>query len=226
MRPPFDLSLYLVTDPEMTARRGLRETVAAAVEGGVTMVQLRHKDGPARLMVEAGRALRALLAPRGIPLIVNDRADVAQAIGADGVHVGQDDLTPTVVRAILGPRAIIGFSLNAERPLADFAAAAVDYVGLGPLFPTGTKPDAAPALGEAAFAAIRRRLACPVVAIGGITAANAARAIAAGADGVAVVSAICAAPDPRAAAHALRAAIAAARRPAGAGAPAARPAEK
>ena len=217
MSAQFDLSLYLVTDPEMTARRGLRETVAAAVEGGVTMVQLRHKDGPARLMVEAGRALHSLLVPRGIPLIVNDRVDVAQVIGAEGVHVGQDDLPPAVVRALLGPRAIIGFSLNAERQLADFAAGAVDYVGLGPLFPTGTKPDAAPALGEAAFAAIRRRLSCPVVAIGGITAANAARAIAAGADGVAVVSAICAATDPRAAAQALRTAIAAGRRQAGPG---------
>ena len=94
MSARFDLSLYLVTDPEMTARRGLVETVAAAIEGGVTMVQLRHKDGPARAMVEAGRALHALLAPRGIPLIVNDRVDVAHAIGAEGVHVGQDDLPP------------------------------------------------------------------------------------------------------------------------------------
>jgi thiamine-phosphate pyrophosphorylase len=226
MRAPFDLTLYLVTDPAMTARRGLAATVAAAVEGGVTMVQLRHKDGPARLLAEAGRALHALLAPRGIPLIVNDRVDVAREIGAEGVHVGQGDLSPAAARAMLGPGAIIGCSLNAERQLADFVAGDVDYVGLGPLFPTGTKPDAAPALGEAAFAALRRRLACPVVAIGGITAANAARAIAAGADGVAVVSAICAAPDPRAAARALRAAIDAARRQTAAGTPAAQPAEK
>ncbi len=225
MSARFDLSLYLVTDPEMTARRGLHETVAAAVEGGVTMVQLRHKDGPARLMVEAGRALRALLAPRGIPLIVNDRVHVAHAIGADGVHVGPDDLPPAAARAILGPRAIIGFSINAESRLGDFDPAAVDYVGVGPLFPTGTKAYTTPALGEAAFAAIRRQLRCPVVAIGGIDAANAARAIAAGADGVAVVSAICAAPDPRAAAQALRAAIDAARRQAGARTPGARSAE-
>ena len=195
----------------MTAGRGLRETVAAAVEGGATMVQLRHKNGPARALVEAGRALRALLAPRGIPLIVNDRVDVAQAIGAEGVHLGQDDLPPAVARAILGPRAIIGHSITAGPQLAAFDAADVDYVGLGPVFPTGTKADAAPALGEAAFAAIRRQLRCPVVAIGGIDATNAARAIAAGADGVAVVSAICAAPDVRAAARALRAAVDAAR---------------
>jgi len=211
----FDLSLYLVTDPEMTARRGLVETVAAAIDGGVTMVQLRHKNAPARAMVEAGRALHALSAPRGIPLIINDRADVAYAIGAEGVHVGQDDLPPAVARAILGPRAIIGLSLTSESQLAGCDPAVVDYVGFGPLFPTGTKADAARVLGEAAFTAIRRRLNCPVVAIGGITAVNTARAIAAGADGIAVVSAICAADDPRAAARALRAAVNAAREKSG-----------
>jgi thiamine-phosphate pyrophosphorylase len=195
----------------MTARRGLLETVAAAVDGGVTMVQLRHKNAPARVMVEAGRALKALLAPRGIPLIVNDRVDVAHAIGADGTHIGQDDLAPAAARAILGPSAIIGFSISNEGQLAGFDATAVDYVGLGPIFPTGTKADAAAALGEVRFAALRRQLTCPVVAIGGITPGNAARAIAAGADGVAVVSALCAATDPCAAAQILRAAVDSAR---------------
>jgi thiamine-phosphate pyrophosphorylase len=206
MSAPFDLSLYLVTDPEMTARRGLLETVAAAVDGGVTMVQLRYKNAPARAIIEAGRALHTLLAPRGIPLIVNDRVDVAHAIGAEGVHVGQDDLPPAAARAILGPDAIIGLSLTSENQLPTVDAT-VNYVGLGPIFPTGTKAYSVAALGEQKFAALRRRLSCPVVAIGGITAANAVRAIAAGADGVAVVSAICAAPDPRAAAQALRAAV-------------------
>jgi len=208
----FDLSLYLVTDPALTAGRGLLETVAAAVDGGVTLVQLRHKDGPARALVEAGRALRALLAPRGIPLIVNDRVDVAHAIGADGVHLGPDDLAPAAARAILGPRAIVGFSINPANAGADIGPDAVDYVGLGPIFSTATKAYAEPALGADRFAAIRARLPCPVVAIGGLTAANAGAAVAAGADGVAVVSAICAAPDPRAAARALRAAVDAARR--------------
>lgn len=212
MSARFDPSLYLVTDPEMTARRGLVETVAAAVDGGVTMVQLRHKGGPMQAIVDAGRALRALLAPRGIPLIVNDRVDVAQAVGADGVHVGRNDPPPAAARAVLGPGAIIGFSIIGESQLADFDPAVIDYVGLGPLFPTGTKADAASTIGEAVFASIRRRLHCPVVAIGGISAFNAARAIAAGADGVAVVSAICAASDPRAAAQALRTAVDTARR--------------
>ncbi len=210
MSAPFDLSLYLVTDPEMTARRGLLDTVREAVAGGVTIVQLRDKTSPARTMAEAGRALLALLRPLGVPLVVNDRIDVAHAIGAAGVHVGQGDLPPAAARAILGPQAIIGLSITdqAELPTVD---GAVDYVGLGPLFPTGTKTDAAPALGETAFRTIRGRLAQPVVAIGGITLANVPRTLAAGADGVAVVSAICAAPDPRAAAQALRTAIASAR---------------
>ena len=206
MPPRFDLSLYLVTDPEMTARCGLLETVAAAIDGGVTIVQLRHKDGPARPMIEAGRALKALLAPKGIPLVINDRVDVAHAIGADGVHVGQGDLPPAAARAMLGPDAIIGLSITDESQLVTIDSS-VDYVGLGPVFPTGTKPDAAPAVGEKAFAMLRRRIPRPVVAIGGITPENAACAIAAGADGIAVVSAICAATDPRAAARILRAAV-------------------
>jgi len=207
MAARLDLSLYLVTDPEMTARRGLVETVAAAIDGGVTAVQLRHKHGSARLMIEAGRALKELLSPRGIPLIVNDRVDVANAICADGIHVGQGDLPPSAARAVLGPHAIIGLSITREEELSTFDPAMIQYVGLGPIFPTGTKTDAAPALGEAGFAALRRRLSCPVVAIGGITAANAGRAIAAGADGIAVVSAICAADNPRVAARTLRAAV-------------------
>lgn len=211
MSPRFDLSLYLVTDPEMTARRGLVETVGAAVAGGVTMVQLRDKEAPARALAEAGRALLALLRPLGVPLVVNDRVDVAHAIGADGVHVGQSDLPPAAARAILGPAAIVGLSITAAAELSTLDGA-VDYVGLGPLYPTGTKTDAAPALGEAAFTAIRREIACPVVAIGGLNLANTARTLAAGADGLAVVSAVCAAADPCAAAQQLRAAIAAARR--------------
>lgn len=210
MRPRFDLSLYLVTDPEMTARRGVVETVAAAVAGGVTIVQLRDKTGPARALAESGRALLKLLRPLGVPLLVNDRLDVAYAIDADGVHIGQDDLPPATARTLLGAQAIIGLSLTDDTQLGTIDDA-VDYVGLGPIFATGTKSDAAPALGEAAFAAIRRRIAPPVVAIGGITVENTARTIAAGADGIAVVSAICAAADPQAAARTLHRALTAAR---------------
>lgn len=213
MAPRFNLSLYLVTDPEMTARRGVVETVAAAVAGGVTIVQLRDKHGSARALAEAGRALLTLLRPLGVPLLINDRLDVAYAIGADGAHIGQDDLPPIAARTLLGPQAIIGLSITASDQLGTIDSA-VDYVGLGPLFPTSTKADASPALGEAAFAALRRQISLPVVAIGGITLANTARTLAAGADGIAVVSAICAAADPQAAARTLHRAIAAARQPA------------
>jgi len=206
MRSRFDLSLYLVTDPEMTAARGLVETVAAAVAGGVTIVQLRDKHGAARAQAEAGRALLGLLRPLGIPRLVNDRIDVAHAIGADGVHVGQDDLPPAAARAMLGPAAIIGLSLSDAAQLSAIGTD-IDYVGIGPIFPTGTKADAAPPVGIAGFAALRRRLALPVVAIGGLTVANLSDLIAAGADGIAVVSAICTAADPAAAARALRQAV-------------------
>ncbi len=211
MVPRFDLSLYLVTDPEMTARRGVVATVAAAVAGGVTIVQLRDKLGSARALAEAGRALLALLRPLGVPLLVNDRLDVAHAIGADGAHVGQDDLPPSEARILLGPQAIVGLSITAPHQLGTIDTS-VNYVGLGPLFPTDTKADAAPALGETGFAALRRQITLPVVAIGGITVENTPRTLAAGADGVAVISAICAAADPQAAAQALRHAIRAARR--------------
>ena len=207
MPPRFDLSLYLVTDPEMTARRGVVETVTAAVAGGVTIVQLRDKTSSARALAEAGRALLAQLRPLGVPLLVNDRIDVAHAIGADGVHIGQDDLPPSAARTMLGRHAIIGLSITGADQLGTIDNA-VDYVGLGPIFPTGTKTDAAPVLGETEFAALRRRIARPVVAIGGITLQNAPRAFAAGADGIAVVSAICTALDPRTAAIRLAQAIA------------------
>ena len=190
----------------MTAARGLVETVAAALAGGVTMVQLRDKEGPARALVEAGRALLAVLRPRGIPLLVNDRVDVAHAIGADGVHVGQDVLSPAAARTLLGPDAIIGLSLHAAAQQSTIGPE-VDYVGIGPVFPTGSKTDAAPALGVAGFGTLRSQIALPVVAIGGLTAANTPEVIAAGAEGIAVVSAICTATDPAAAARALRQAV-------------------
>jgi thiamine-phosphate pyrophosphorylase len=206
-----DLSLYLVTDPVMTARRGLVETVRAAVAGGATAVQLRDKEaGPADLLAAAA-ALLALLRPLRIPLIVNDDVEVAAASGADGVHVGQSDVAATVARARLGPAAVVGLSVTGAAEVHTVDPAVVDYVGLGPIFPTGTKLDSSAALGDEEFAAVRRRIPLPVVAIGGVTVENVGRAIRAGADGVSVVSAICAADEPEAAARALARAIAAAR---------------
>ncbi len=211
MGTAFDLSLYLVTDPGLTAARGLVPTVEAAVKGGTTLVQLRDPKAHGRALVEQARALKALLAPRAIPLIINDRLDVALAAGADGVHLGQDDIAPADARAMAGGRLIIGLSVGTPQELADSDLAGVDYLGVGPVKVTGTKADAGAAIGPEGLAAIRALTALPLVGIGGIDAGIAGEVIRAGADGVAVVSAICGAPDPEAAARQLRDAMARAR---------------
>lgn len=211
MRPSLDLSVYLVTDPAFTRRLGLVQTVAAAIAGGVTLVQLRDKEASDADLIEQGRALMALLAPSGVKLIVNDRVDVAIAIGAHGLHVGQDDMPASRARARIGPDMILGVSTGDEAEIATVDPAIVDHVGMGPFAATSTKADASAPLGAARFAALRARVTLPVVAIGGIGAHNTAEAIRAGADGVAVVSAICAADDPCAAAAKIAAAVRAAR---------------
>jgi thiamine-phosphate pyrophosphorylase len=198
-----DWTLYLVTDRRLACARPLPDLIAAAVRGGVTAVQLREKDCPTREFVELARALKTLLAPLGVPLIVNDRVDVALAATADGVHVGQSDMHCRDVRRLLGPSAVIGLSVeNLEQAMA--APPEADYLGVSPVFSTPTKTDTAPEWGLAGLAALRRASSHPLVAIGGIHAGNAARVIGSGADGIAVVSAICAAPDPELAARALR----------------------
>jgi thiamine-phosphate pyrophosphorylase len=211
MKPALDLTLMLVTDPAMTRIRGLAATVRAAVAGGVTVVQLRDKDADDATLARIGADLMAMLAPLGVPLIVNDRPAVARAIGAAGAHIGQGDGDVHAARRLLGEDAVLGLSVTRAGEIATVDASVTDYVGLGPIFPTGSKTDAAPALGLAATAEIGARLSVPFVAIGGITAANAGDAIRAGAAGVAVVSAICAAHDPAAAARAIRDAVEAAR---------------
>jgi thiamine-phosphate pyrophosphorylase len=198
-----DLSVYLVTDRLLARGRELVDVVLSAVRGGATVVQLREKEASARETLELGRALLARLRPLGVPLIVNDRVDLALALGADGVHVGQGDLPPEVARRLLGPDALVGLSITGPVDLPTLDPAVVDYAGVGPIFPTGTKADATPALGLEELARLRRLLTVPVVAIGGITTANAASVIAAGADGVSVVSAICSADDCAVAASAL-----------------------
>jgi len=202
-----DLSLMLVTDAAMCRDRGLVETVRAAVAGGVTIVQLRDKTCSDGEMVDTARMLRTHLAPLGIPLIVNDRPAVAAAAGADGVHIGQGDGHPATARARIGREALLGLSVTAPGDLATVDPALVDYAGLGPVFASATKTDATPPLGLAGFAVIAAELRIPVVAIGGIDSGNAGALMVAGAVGVAVVSAICAAADPRSAAAALRRAM-------------------
>jgi thiamine-phosphate pyrophosphorylase len=200
---PLDLSLYLVADPDATGGRNIVEVVAAAVEGGVTVVQLRGKRLTTSDFVELGRTLRNTLTPRGVPLIINDRVDVALAVGADGVHIGQDDMAVRDVRALVGPALIVGLSVTNELEAQRLDASLVDYAGVGPVFATPSKADAAPPLGLTRLAGICRTLTVPVVAIGGISLGQVESVVAAGARGIAVVSAICGADDPRAAARTL-----------------------
>lgn len=208
MRPSLDLSVYLVTDPGLCAGRGVEATVLAAVRGGVTAVQLRDKQASDAELVALARALRGALAGTGVPLLVNDRVEVARAAGADGVHVGQSDTAAAQARAALGPEAIVGLSVETVEHARALDPAVVDYVGAGPVFATPTKLDHAAPLGFDGLAALCAASPVPAVAIGGVKAEHAGRVLAAGARGLAVVSAICAAPDPEAAARSLAAALA------------------
>jgi thiamine-phosphate pyrophosphorylase len=209
-----DLSLYLVTDARAAATAGhdVVSVVAAAVANGVSAVQVREKDAPARVFLDTVLSVAALL-PASVALIVNDRVDVflaARAAGArvTGVHVGQSDLPVSAVRALVGPDAVIGLSASTPEQLHSAAAdlALVDYVGIGAVHATLTKADAPPALGHAEFARLVAISALPAVAIGGVTGADLPRLRQAGAAGAAIVSAICGSDDPGAAARELRSA--------------------
>jgi thiamine-phosphate pyrophosphorylase len=201
------LRLCLVTDRSFLRGTSLSDVVAAAVRGGVTSVQLREKTLDIVAFAELGRAIKELLLPLGVPLIINDHAEVAAAVGADGLHVGQSDLPAEAARALLGRNATIGLSITAIEQLRKPDVRFADYLGVGPIFATPTKPDAAEAMGLKGLAAARSMSALPMVAIGGISQANAAETMAAGANGVAVVSAIMGAADPEQAARALARAV-------------------
>jgi thiamine-phosphate pyrophosphorylase len=198
-------SLYLVTDRSLSLVRPLVDVVREAVAGGVTCVQLREKHATSREFYNLARALLAVTRPAGVPLIVNDRLDIALAAGADGVHVGQSDLPPAAVRRLVPPDFIVGVSAESPADAVQAAADGATYVAASPVFATPTKTDTAPALGLDGVAALRAALppACPLVAIGGIHLDNAASVLAAGADGLAVVSEIMSGPSPRLAASAL-----------------------
>jgi thiamine-phosphate pyrophosphorylase len=195
------LRLCLVTDRGLAAGRSVIDVALAAVRGGATMVQLREKNATTRAFVEEARALKAALVPLGVPLAINDRLDVALAVDADGLHVGQDDMPVEAARRLLGPGAFIGLSITAVEQALRPDAAAADYLGVGPIYAQQTKVDAAAPLGLDGLRRIRGLTGKPVVAIGGLTPDNSAPALAAGADGLAVVSAIVAAADPEAAAR-------------------------
>lgn len=201
---PVDLSLYLVLDPGLCGGPdGMVHTALIAAENGATAVQLRAPDWKKRQWFETARVLKQALAPLGVPLIINDQVDVALAVGA-GVHVGQADLPVAEVRRLLGPEAIVGLSVSDAAELETVSDDGIDYLGIGPVYPTGSKADAAPATGLALFAELVRAARLPVVAIGGISNSNCALLFAAGAQGIAVISAICGQADVAAATRSLR----------------------
>jgi thiamine-phosphate pyrophosphorylase len=195
--------LYLVTDRDLCGGRPLGEIVLAAVKGGASCVQLREKNLPTRSFVEEARGIKELLAPFQVPLIINDRIDVALAVAADGVHIGQDDMPYRLARRILGKGVIIGLSVETWDDVEAAEEWDVDYLGISPVFETPTKTDTRGSWGLEGIARIRAYSRHPLIAIGGLNATNSGAAIEAGADGIAVVSAICAAPDPLRAAREL-----------------------
>ncbi len=187
---PRDYSLYLVTDRSLSRGRSSAEIVAAAVRGGVTCVQLREKQCCTREFIEEARSLQPLLSRYKIPLIINDRLDVALATGADGLHLGQSDMHIGDARRLAGDRMIIGISAETLEDAVLAEQEGADYIGISPVFATKTKTDTSPPLGLAGIRRIRQAVRIPLVGIGGIHSGNIRAVIGAGADGVAVVSAI------------------------------------
>ena len=204
MNTRFDPRLVLVTDRAMAGDRPFEDLVAAAVRGGTTAVQLREKALSDDDFLHLALRIKPVLARAGVPLLINDRPGIAAAAGAAGVHLGQSDASVAEARRILGPGAIVGLSVETPEQAEAARDLDVDYLGVSPMFATPTKTDAGPPWGLDGLRELRRRSSRILVAIGGIGAANAADVLAAGADGLAVVSAICAAADPEAAARALR----------------------
>ena len=197
------LRLYLVTDQASLRGRTLADVVLAALKGGVTCVQLREKSLCTRDFVALALALQDLLAAFAVPLIINDRIDVALACGAQGVHLGQSDMPVAVARRLLPPQVFIGLSVETMDDVANAAMQPVDYLGVSPIYPTPTKTDTAPPWGLDGLRHVRAATDLPLVAIGGIQLAQVREVLQAGADGLAVVSAICSADDPEAAARIL-----------------------
>jgi thiamine-phosphate pyrophosphorylase len=204
-----DLRLYALIDPEHTNGRDAVELAWLVAAGGATLVQLRDKRGETRAMVEEARALQDTLKNFRVPLLINDRVDVALAAGADGVHVGQDDMAVEDARRLLGPDAVIGLSIKTEVQAEAAPVELLDYVGIGGVFATTSKDNSDPPIGVAGLGRIvevfrRRAPKLPLCGIAGIDRSNAGAVIAAGADGVAVISVLSLDPNPADPARELR----------------------
>lgn len=199
--------LYLVTDRALCRGRSLKEVVKQAVEGGASSVQLREKDISTRDFVEEAKAIKEILSPFRVPLIINDRLDIALAVEAEGVHVGQSDMPYAIARKLMGPKAIIGVSVETWDDVEDAQDLDCDYIGVSPVFETPTKTDTKGAWGLDGLQKIRGYSRHKLVAIGGINESNATQVVAAGAHAIAVVSAICCADNPCEAARRLAAGV-------------------
>jgi thiamine-phosphate pyrophosphorylase len=207
-----DLRLYALLDPEHAGGRGLAELARLVAQGGATLVQLRDKRSETRALVEHARAVKAALAPYKVPLLINDRLDVALASDADGAHVGQDDMAVEDARRLLGREALIGLSIRTPEQAKAAPIELIDYAGVGGVYATTSKDNPKPPIGPAGLTRVadvlRRRVpGFPLCGIAGIDAGNAGQVIAAGADGIAVISALSLKRDPAAAARELRAIV-------------------
>lgn len=196
------LRLYLVTDPVLCAQSGVVETVEQAVQGGVTCVQLRDKTAGKKELIELGRAILSALEGTGVPLLINDDVEAAKELQAHGLHVGQSDADVVQARSILGREAIIGLSCETAEHIHRLDEGVVDYLGIGTVFATQTKSNHSVPIGLDGLADLCALTPLPKVAIGGLKVEHQSAVLEAGADGMAVVSAICGQPDPRAAARA------------------------
>ncbi|MDR2955683.1 MAG: thiamine phosphate synthase [Prevotella sp.] len=202
--PNFNLSLYLVTDQSLSLDRPLKSVIEAAVRGGVSMVQLREKNASTREFYDLAMKVKAYIKPYNVPLIINDRLDVALACNAEGIHLGQNDIPYDIARKLLGKDKIIGLSVESVMDAERANNLDVDYIAISPVFDTPTKTDTSKALGLGGVKDILKITRHRCVAIGGISKENAADIISAGAEGIAVVSAIMSSENPQDSARQLR----------------------
>lgn len=212
MKPALDLRLYAIADPAVSPAERLSDLVAATIAGGTTLVQLRDKHGDTRTLIAQAEALLAVTRPGNVPLLINDRVDVALAVGAEGVHLGQDDMPARTARRLLGPDAIIGLTIKNENEVAAAPLDVVDYLAIGGVFATTSKDNPAPPIGlnglkRIAAASRARRPNLALCAIAGITAETAGAVVEAGVDGVSIISALFRSADPEGAARALLTAV-------------------